>query len=339
MIVNTYAVLALLLASLEALLGAIVVVGAVRAARASRGEAGRGPSDAATSGLFLASVALLGLAVVSWPLLYLLLDSYASQWQGVMCIEGVARIGSHAGGVASLLPFLAHGLEATKPLVLLAAGAWLLLHLANRRTRTAPLSGRVVAVLGVAAALAIVDAATQAAYVLIPKDAPALARGCCTASEGGGAALLDSVHPDATALTVLFVASAVLMAAWAWRAARATGGFVASRSGTVVLLLACAPALALGLAFLREVASPAFLGRPGHHCVYCMLASTPLGGLALGLLALGAFAVAWACLLRRLGDDGETRPFVPARVASLLLWGSFGWLGAVVLTSVQLATA
>src|SRR4029453_14523830 len=75
LIVNTYAVLALLLPSPEALPGGVVVGGGGRAARASRGEAGRGPSDAATSGLFLASVALLGLAVVSWPLLYLLLDS------------------------------------------------------------------------------------------------------------------------------------------------------------------------------------------------------------------------------------------------------------------------
>src|SRR5437016_3685004 len=41
---------------------------------------------------------LLALNLASWPVLYLLLQSYVPQWPGVMCIYGVTRIGEGSIG-------------------------------------------------------------------------------------------------------------------------------------------------------------------------------------------------------------------------------------------------
>ena len=52
--------------------------------------------------LSLLALLLLGLNLASWPLLYLLLQSYVPDWPGVMCIYGVTRVG--AGSTASSIP-------------------------------------------------------------------------------------------------------------------------------------------------------------------------------------------------------------------------------------------
>src|SRR5438034_2096252 len=43
--------------------------------------------------LFLLAGLLLALNVLSWPIFYLLLQSYVVEWPGIMCIYGVTRIG------------------------------------------------------------------------------------------------------------------------------------------------------------------------------------------------------------------------------------------------------
>ena len=54
--------------------------------------------------VFLVTILLVGLSVFSWPLLYLLLQSYVPEWPGVMCIYGVTRIGTGSLGVSRWLP-------------------------------------------------------------------------------------------------------------------------------------------------------------------------------------------------------------------------------------------
>ena len=88
-----------------------------------------------------------------------------------------------------------------------------------------------------------------------------------------------------------------------------------------------------GVLFLREVAAPLFLGRPDHHCVYCLVSKAPLGLAAIGLFLAGVFCTAWACLARWLASDEESRGFLPRTVASCLSWASLAWLGAAAVTA------
>ena len=80
MIVNGYSVLAAFVGLIEVALGVVVALLGVRAIRARRRPA---PSvDAGESRftlLFLQSIVLLGVSVASWPLLYLVLQSYVPE--------------------------------------------------------------------------------------------------------------------------------------------------------------------------------------------------------------------------------------------------------------------
>ena len=125
MILNPYAVLALAL-SLLRLAVALPVVGlGVRAWRAGRVEFA---TDARTGQedrnylLYLLGLLVLGLGLGSWPLLYLLLQSYVPEWPGVMCVYGVTRVGTGSPGPSRFLPPLLQFLQLAKPALVFGGG-------------------------------------------------------------------------------------------------------------------------------------------------------------------------------------------------------------------------
>jgi hypothetical protein len=350
MILNAYSVLALFVGAIELALGVGVAVLATRALRRRRASPARAAGDApeASSALLpLAAGSLLVVAVASWPLLYLLLASYVPQWRDVMCIQGVARVGTGSVGLSGWLPTLVQALQATKPLLAFAAGAWLLLHLVDRRTRTAPLFGRVLLALALAGGVAALDAAIGLAYVAAPKQEQTLSVGCClvAGSEGAGggalrAGVLGGGPRSKGALTAVFYGTTLALAAWTALVGRAARrGDEVPRRAAGPLFLGALAALPVGVLFLREVAAPAFLGRPDHACAYCLLGESPLGVLAILLFWAGALATAWACVAARAADVPETRGFLPRTVASVVRGASFGWAGSAVLTAAQVLVA
>src|SRR3954447_3858665 len=123
---------------------------------------------------------LLAVNVLSWPVLYLLLQSYVPEWPGVMCIYGVTRVGAGSLGPSRFLPALVTTLQAMKPALIFLSGAWFVLHLVNRRTRTAPLTGRVLLLVVLLGLVAAGDAGVELAYLAIPKKEVFLSAGCCT---------------------------------------------------------------------------------------------------------------------------------------------------------------
>ena len=130
--------------------------------------------------LYLLAGLLLALNVLSWPILYLLLQSYVPEWPGVMCVYGVTQVGTGSLGASGFLPPLLEALQLTKPGLVFLSGAWGALYLLNRKTFTAPLTGRVLSVLLVTALLGTGDAAAELAYLAIPKKEDLPDRGCCT---------------------------------------------------------------------------------------------------------------------------------------------------------------
>jgi len=215
----------------------------------------------------LVSGLLLALDVLAWPLFYLLLQSYVSEWPGVMCVYGVTRIGSGSMGPARFLPALLATLQAVKPLVVFTGGAWLVLHLLNRQTRTGPLTGRVVAVILASALLALADAAAEAAYLAIPKKEDHLSGGCCLS-------LLDTASGPSRFLPAGLLGGdarpwlhAAYFAVNAGLIVGLAGAARASRRGTPVGWLApicCGAMLCIGVnaLYLSEVAAPRLLRMP-----------------------------------------------------------------------------
>src|SRR5205823_3152370 len=101
------------------------------------------------------------------------------EWPGVMCIYGVTRVGAGSAGISRFLPGLIATLQALKPLLVFGSGAWFVLYLLNRRTRTGPLLGRVFLALVACGVLTVADAGVELAYLFIPKKEEVLATGCC----------------------------------------------------------------------------------------------------------------------------------------------------------------
>ncbi len=344
MILNAYAVLDLFASGLRLALAVLVLGLGVSAWRSWRHAAEdperRRALEDRSYLLFLLGGTLLALNVLSWPLLYLLLQSYVPEWPGVMCVYGVTRIGAGSIGPARFLPPLLTALQVAKPALVFLSGAWFVLYLINRRTETAPLTGRVIGVLLAAGLLAAADAAAETGYLLIPKKEEFVSGGCCTVAfdgrpAGGGLFLGPDAAPR---LTVVYYAVNVgtLMAL--------AGSSFLCRTRSSPRWVAPLPALALlGLAvggvFLVEVAAPRLDRLPYHHCPYDLVTRAPESLVAVALFFGGVFLVGWACVAAWLGGRGEAAQSLPEFVSRLLGLAFLCYLGSLIMTSVELALA
>jgi hypothetical protein len=348
MILNAYAVLDFLLSATRLGLGLLVLGLGVAAWRAwSR----RGPSPEGRKALedrcyllFLLAGLMLTLNVVSWPLLYLLLQSYVPEWPGVMCVYGVTRIGTGSLGPARFLPPLLTALQLAKPALVFLSGAWGVLYVLNRQTITAPLTGRVLGVLLAAALLGTFDAGAELTYLGIPKKEDLPNRGCCTVPFDA-----SSDSPGVLAATALGAGEEHQV--W-FHFYAVNGGMVLALGAAVLagrrrlttawlvpLSLAAVLSVAASAVFLVEVAAPRLLHLPYHRCPYDLIPKAPESLVAVALFLVGAYAVGWAGVAAWLGADPETRPLVPGIVHRLLRLALLGYLGSLVMMSVELALA
>jgi hypothetical protein len=343
MILNGYTLLDLFVTLLRLGL-ALVVIGLAFAAwrgrrRADTPEA-RGILEDRLYLLFALALLLLVVNLASWPLLYLLLESYIPEWPGVMCIYGVMQVGAGSLGPARFLPGLALALQVLKPALVFLSGAWMMLYLANRRTTNAPLMTRLLLVLLGLGVLAGIDAGVEAAYLVIPKKEVFLATGCCTATlDTDPGRFLPAVLVGATSRPWLaagcyLINGALILALFASIHTRSAP---LPRPGLALLLIGAVVALPVSAVFLKEVAAPILLRLPHHHCPYDLIPQAPESILAVASFACGTFAVGWACVAGWFARCPETLPFLGELVRKVLVVGLFGYLGAVVMLTIELA--
>lgn len=344
MILNAYAILDLFIVFLRVLLGLLVVWLSGRAWRQSRrahGPEEKGRLEERLYLVFLVGIVLLGLSVVSWPLLYLLLHSYVPEWPGVMCVYGVTRIGEGSLGPSRYLPGLLRLLQIGKPVLVFLGGAWFVTYLVNRRTATAPLQGRLLLMLQLLGLLATVDAVAEASYLLIPKREEMLSVGCCVEAFDA-ADRATRVVPGAMFGTYyrpwLFAAYYAVNVGLVLALAVAMRGVKPGR--WLGLLFAGAwLSLAINWIFLVEIVSPWLLRLPEHYCPYDLLDSAPESVLAAALFVLGSFAIGWAVCVDRIARTTETAPYLDEFIRQLLFLAFLGYLGSVIMTSVELYLA
>lgn len=344
MILNSYAVLDAFLSLLRLFFALFVLWLGGRVAGGPTETADRQDWEHRSYLLYLVTILLVGLNVVSWPVFYLLLQSYVTEWPEVMCVYGVTRVGSDSVGASRFLPGLLRMVQATKPALVFLGGAWFVLYLVNRHTRTAPLTRRVVGVAVALGLLAAADAAAEAAYLALPKKEEMLSAGCCMGTFNAPGRISRFVpqalfgkryRPWVLAAYYAVNGAMVLSVAGCWQAWR-------SRPARTWPLLLLAPALAslvVNAVFLVEVAAPTLLHKPGHHCPYDLLPQAPASMAAVALFFTGFFAVGWAWVAGWLGDTPEAWPFVGALVARLFALALVGYLGSVVVISIEMALA
>jgi hypothetical protein len=346
MILNSYAILDAFVSLLRGLAGIVVVVLGLIAWWKGRGlitpESRKALEDRGTL-LFLLAFLLVGLNLFSWPLLYLLLQSYVPEWPGVMCIYGVTQIGVGSIGPSRFLPTLLEVLEFTKPMLVFAGGAWFILYLINRRTATAPLHNPIIAGIICLGVLATVDAAAESAYLTIPKKEKFLAAGCCTEvfdTQGRSRflpkAIFQEDHPWSLYAAYYGINGALILALLV--AARRLGGG-AHVAFLGLLLLTAILAVAVSDVFLIEIASPILLRQPYHHCPYDLVPQVPESVLAVILFLWGTFCVGWACVAAWFGRYQETQAFLPNVLRRITMIACWSYLASLVMMSMELALA
>lgn len=312
-------IVALFLAGLGCVLGALVVVLGARNVLAWR--AAHGPPDRAIveehSHLLLLSIVVLGVVrAVAWPLFYLVLDSYVGEMAplGVMCAFGVTRVE----------PELVLALQILKPLALWGAGLWLLWALVDRRASTAPLLGIRLAAAVPLGLLALAESAVEIVYVTREKLGATVT--CCSQlltssaapSIGLGAMGLTPLPSGASSLWIFGLANALVIGL----AARL--GRTGIRQGTAGSLVAIVAALfAANNLVITHAAwtvhlAPRVLGLPYHHCVYELLTDTIALGPAAALAVVGNAGLLWPLLLQlRRGQAPEVVGAIQRRVYAL----------------------
>lgn len=345
MILNSYAVLMAFVASIRLLLGLFTLglgTAAWRAAAAApRSSEARSTLEDRCYLLFLLALLLITLNLVSWPLLYLLLQSYVPEWPGVMCIYGVTRIGEDSLGPAAFLPGLLTLMQLTRPALVFAGGAWFVLYLLNRQTQTAPLLGRLLLLLLPVAALAVADAAADLVYLGIPKQEEFPTGGCCTAAFGEGTDRFqptslwgEAAHPWLWAGFYGGNLALILALVAATRPRLRPEGV-----GMGLLLLLGVGTLAAGALFLVEIAAPRILQLPYHHCPYDLIPEAPESVVTIVLFLGGFFFLGWAAVVRGFGRVPETQSLLPGTVQGLLRLSLWSYLASLAMLSLELALA
>jgi hypothetical protein len=345
MILNAYAVLDAFLTALRlgfALLVVGLAVGAWRRVGGPTSAEGQQALEDRCYLVLLVAAVLLGLNVASWPLFYLLLQSYVPQWPGVMCIYGVTQVGAGSQGPSRFLPGLVEALQWLKPAVVFTSGAWLALYLVDRRTATAPLRGRVLVCVVLLGLLGAADAVAEGAYLAIPKREEFLAAGCCAEAFDAETRATRLVPRAVVGEDYRPYLTEVYGAANVGMIFALAGAAVLVRRGHSLAWLAPLPAAAVltaavSAAFLVEIAAPQLLHKPYHHCPYDLLPQVPESVAGVALFVLGSFCVGWACVVGWLGNAPPTRALVRRSVRALLALGGFAYLASLVLMGVELA--
>lgn len=338
-ITSGYSALAGFIGVLQFLAGLVAIGVGVRNMLPSPANDAATFADRLESRTYLAALLaylLLGLSLASWVVFYLMLDSFVPQWPGAMCIYGVTLIGEGSRGVYGWLPMLVTLLQWIKPVLIFMIGAALVVYRFYRQQGTRLLLPRVSLVLTAAAVVALLDSSIELVYVAIPKYEDLPNSGCCSVSAIDGDRQMPISQQLQQELTLAYYLSQFVMVGILLRRVMADGPPPAtgrsSRLRFTALLLVAAATLWVSMRFLIDVASPALLHLPYHHCLYDLVRDVPESSVAIGLLIWGTFCVGWTSVLAWLGRG----PGLDAELRGWPAYAVVGYLGNMVMTSLEL---
>ncbi len=269
------------------------------------------------------------LRLVSWPLFYILLQSYVPLVTGAMCIFGVTRV----------MPVFVAFLQILKPLALFLVGGWLIFYGLDLSLKTHPLVRKSVRFLAIASTVATVDCAAEILFIFFFTP-PGVAVSCCTA-------VADLVMPSVPLLPMPLLRAQyhhALVAVYHSSNICLLGllGFLIWKKNTkrrLMSLLAFTVLIngAISYGAFKEYLGPRLMHLPDHHCLYCLLQYRPISIAILGLLILGSFLAMWPRLLCPFASD-EAREKLSLLILSLLKYSAgcifVSWLTAAFATAV-----
>jgi hypothetical protein len=237
--------------------------------------------------------------LVTWPLLYIMLQSLIPIVPGAMCIYGVTQV----------MPTFLSFLQVIKPLAFFLIGGWLLFYGLDVSLKRRSLVNQSIRLLIMVAIVAAADGIAEVLFVLLFSP-PGVAVSCCTV-------VADLIIPARPLIPVPLLSAhyynALLVGYHVFNLGLA--GFIGlliwrKNTKRVWLLLAAIAALLNGLityGAFKEYLGPRLMSLPDHHCLYCMLQYRPISIGILGLFVLGSFLAIWPQWLSRAVGVNEAR--------------------------------
>jgi len=255
--------------------------------------------------VFLLVAAALLCRGLSWPLFYLMLQSFIPDVPGAMCIFGTTQV----------MPALIRSLEVFKPILFFLIGAWFILYGIDRSTKAYSLTRRKFLFFWVLCLLAGLDAIGDMALA-ITYAPPGIPVTCCTVigdiqfpvariktpailgTRGGelGTVLYHAIH----LVTVGIVALLLVTRRWEAYCKGHAGALWLS------LFLGVGGIVITWMAMIDRI-GPILMKLPHHHCPYCLLQYVPVSIAFLGLELFGTFSLGWAFIAGTLGRTEETQ--------------------------------
>ena len=293
-----------LVSSILALYGGFVALRAVGNWKKTMGaSAGHNLFEKRLDHLFLFASIVLVLRLCSYPLFYVVLQSFVKNIDGAMCIYGVTQI----------LPNLCKFLEIIKPIIFFFLGGWLILHLLTRQSKTETLMLRkIMFFLGTAIAI-LVDSIGDLVFSLSMNSDITVT--CCTPAIDSPYRIsmivcryLLGQRYEEPLLLVYYLGNLVLLGVtgyiiWGKRL-KAKAADRKKILGSV-FILGLINFFLTGLA-LFEIIAPRLMNLPYHHCPYCLLQYVQDSSLIVGFYILAIFGFGWAFGLEFATTDKET---------------------------------
>ena len=276
--------------------------------------------------VFLLMALALLLRGLSWPLFYLMLQSFIPDVPGAMCIFGTTQVS----------PVMIRFLELLKPVSFFLIGAWFIVFRMDQTAGTDVLIKKNFILFWILCLVAVIDAAGDI-LLSLTFSPPGIPVSCCTVigdiqfpaarirtpsilgaqPSELGKVLYQGIHLVSVSII------AVLLITKRWQPHRP-----GHRAALLISPLLALAGLIISFIAIVDRFGPALMALPDHHCPYCLLQQVPYSIGFIGLELIGNFSLGWACIAGTLGRTGETGTISSLYVKRL-------WLSAAVCLSIS----
>lgn len=277
--------------------------------------------------ILLIMVIVLLIRLINWPLFYATLQSFIHDIEGAMCIFGVTQV----------KPDLTRFLEFLKPIIFFLIGGWLILHVLDQATKTAPLMKRKLLLLSILSLFVLID--SMGDILLMIGIAPESLVSCCTTvtdilNRPTRTTPESILGPEyAQSLQVLFFITHLALM-----------GFIGVSLKFRIfrrLILGLLSLFAILNAFVFllsqiEVFAPRMMHLPFHHCLYCLWQYVPDSIVMYLLFILGTFSVVWGFTTELFGRQGEAADLLSGYLRKIYSFAFFFLLASLIMLIIHL---
>ena len=283
--------------------------------------------------VLLSAIVVLGIRLLNWPLFYACLQSFVPDIEGAMCIFGVTQVKRVLTNISEII----------KPISFFLAGAWLIVHQLDQKTKTASLMSTKLIFLVIMSLFIIIESLID--IILMIQISPGKIVSCCTTVTDilnrqtrlvpkvilgpKYSLILGFAFYILTILQIFFLYICLKIISsnnnFRWRLSVLGFMFFFSICNSVLFILS-----------QIEFFAPKIMGLPFHHCLYCLWQYVPDTILMYSLFILGTSAIGWSFFIDLVARSKETIKYVADYICNLYKLAMFCLTACILMNSVHI---